>query len=137
MTLAMLKPYWAPLLALALALMVALVIAVRSVAGSSGSLLAAASARLRQCQREARKAERRCVRMRRRFEGLKARRDAVKPRVLEAAEGAYADAEALLKIRGDQVLVAQNQLRTVIVQEYPPDRHDAMRNRYLPGLALK
>ena len=41
------------------------------------------------------------------------------------------DAEALLKIATDQVLIAQNHVRRIIVEEYPPKKHEKMRNKYL------
>jgi hypothetical protein len=46
---------------------------------------------------------------------------------------AVQDAEALLKIADDQVLIAENHVRKIIVEEFPPQRHDRMRSKYLPG----
>ncbi|NIN38846.1 MAG: hypothetical protein GTO67_09360, partial [Gammaproteobacteria bacterium] len=39
---------------------------------------------------------------------------------------------ALLKITADQVLIAENHVRKIIVEEFPPNRHDRMRSKYLP-----
>jgi hypothetical protein len=58
--------------------------------------------------------------------------DRVKPRVLQESSEALADARALAKIAADGVLVAENQLRRVILEEFPPSQHDRLRNRYLP-----
>ncbi len=41
------------------------------------------------------------------------------------------DARALQKIAADRVLIARNQVREIIVHEYPPKRHTAMRSKYL------
>jgi hypothetical protein len=55
----------------------------------------------------------------------------VKPRHVEEASGALEDAQALQKIAEDQVLVARNHLRKLILEEYPPNRHETMRDKYL------
>jgi hypothetical protein len=31
------------------------------------------------------------------------------------------------------VLIAENHVRKIIVEEFPPNRHERMRSRYLPG----
>ena len=61
-----------------------------------------------------------------------AKADRVKPVDLEAARGALADAEALLRISSDKVLVEVNLLRKVIFEQFPPRRHEALRAQYLP-----
>jgi hypothetical protein len=58
--------------------------------------------------------------------------DRVKPRVLQEAGEALEDAKALAKIAGDRVLVAENHLRRVILEEFPPTQHEKLRSRYLP-----
>jgi hypothetical protein len=58
--------------------------------------------------------------------------DRVRPRVLQESSEALADAKALAKIAGDRVLVAENQLRRVILEEFPPTQHERLRRRYLP-----
>ncbi|MGI9225071.1 MAG: hypothetical protein ACR2QX_11375 [Woeseiaceae bacterium] len=60
-----------------------------------------------------------------------ARADSVKPRRVQETREAVQDAQALLKIATDQVLIARNHVRRVIVEEFPPRRHEAMRNKYL------
>ena len=62
---------------------------------------------------------------------LQARSESVKPRRVQETTGAVQYAEALLKIAADQVLIARNHVRRIIVEEFPPKRHDAMRNKYL------
>ena len=41
--------------------------------------------------------------------------------------------DQLLKIAADQVLIAENHVRKIIVEEFPPNRHERMRGRFLPG----
>ena len=61
-----------------------------------------------------------------------AERDATcQPSRLQEAAGTAQDAEALLKIAADQVLIAENHVRRIIVEEFPPKRHETMRSKYL------
>lgn len=62
---------------------------------------------------------------------LQAKSESVKPSRLQEVTGTMQDAEALLKIATDQVLIAQNHVRRIIVEEYPPKKHEKMRNKYL------
>lgn len=62
---------------------------------------------------------------------LQAKAESVKPSRLQEVTGTMQDAEALLKIATDQVLIAQNHVRRIIVEEYPPKKHEKMRNKYL------
>lgn len=57
--------------------------------------------------------------------------DSVKPRRLQEASETLEDARALSKIADDQVLIARNHVRKIILEEYPPQRHEAMRGKYL------
>ena len=57
----------------------------------------------------------------------------VKPRILQEAKDAVADANALVKIADDRQQVSANLLRKVIFEEFPPERHEKLRARYLPG----
>ncbi len=61
--------------------------------------------------------------------------DRAKPRHVQEAKDALHDARALAKIANDKILVAENHVRLVIHDEYPPVRHEAMRQRYLPDPA--
>jgi predicted metal-dependent phosphoesterase TrpH len=94
--------------------------------------LAAARRRLRSAWLEARRRQQALQQLSARLAGLQKKAESVKPRRLEETAGAVQDAEALLKIAGDQVLVAENHVRKIIVEEFPPKRHDRMRSRYLP-----
>jgi hypothetical protein len=94
--------------------------------------LAAARRRLRSAWLAARRRQMALQRASTRLAGLEKKAESVKPRRLEETAAAVQDAEALLKIAGDQVLVAENHVRKIIVEEFPPKRHDRMRSRYLP-----
>jgi len=59
--------------------------------------------------------------------------DNVKPRILQEAKDALADARALQKIADDKAQIATNHVRRVIFDEFPPSRHDKLRAKYLPG----
>lgn len=61
--------------------------------------------------------------------------DRAKPRYLQEAKDALQDARALAKIAKDKILIAENHVRRVILQEFPPLKHEAMRQRYLPDAA--
>ena len=67
----------------------------------------------------------------RNLERLQARAESVKPRVVSEAGEAVTDGRSLLKILSDQVLVAETRVRTIITEEFPPLRHDALRHRHL------
>ncbi len=63
---------------------------------------------------------------------LRARADAVKPRHCREASEALEDAQALLKIADDQVLIARNDVRELIIEDFPPNKQPGMRSKYLP-----
>ena len=58
--------------------------------------------------------------------------DGVKPRLLQESAEALEDAKALAKIAAERVMIAENRLRRVILEEFPPTQHEKLRNRYLP-----
>ncbi len=58
--------------------------------------------------------------------------DRAKPRHLQEAKDALQDARALAKIANDKILVAENHVRRVIHEEYPPVKQEALRQKYLP-----
>ncbi len=61
--------------------------------------------------------------------------DRAKPRHLQEAKDALQDARALAKIANDKILVAENHVRRVIHEEYPPVKQEALRQKYLPDPA--
>lgn len=63
---------------------------------------------------------------------LQANADKTRPRLLQEASDALVDAEALNKIATDKILIAANQVRRVIFEEFPPNRHTRLRRKFLP-----
>ena len=55
-----------------------------------------------------------------------------KPRHSQEAKDALSDARALAKIANDKVLIAENHVRRVIHEEYPPVKQEALRKKHLP-----
>jgi hypothetical protein len=68
-----------------------------------------------------------------RVERLLQRANKVKPRVLQEARDAVTDATSLAQLIDNKVQVSANLVRKVIFKEYPPNQHDKLRARYLPG----
>ena len=58
--------------------------------------------------------------------------DRIRPRLVQEAKDALTNSQALHKTAHDQVLVAENHLRRIILEEFPPRRHAFLRARYLP-----
>jgi uncharacterized membrane protein YccC len=135
MTIAQLQQHWALLGASVLGVAVLLFAGWRVWLDSSRGRLRVAWRRLLDKRREAARCLRAAERARKKFESLAGRSESVSPSRLQAAREAVQDAEALLKIASDQVLIAENHVRRIIVEEFPPKHHERMRRRYLPGEA--
>lgn len=91
-----------------------------------------ALARARQDEAQALKFVDKAERVARRLHDKK---DRAKPRHLQEASDALEDARALARIAKDKILVAENHVRRVILEEFPPVKHEAMRQKYLPDAA--
>lgn len=131
MMLDVLGKYWALIGASVLGTAVLLFVLFRIYQDSGRGRLLARVAELRVRECEAKKARKSLAKAAARLERLRARADSVKPRLGQEASEALEDARALQKIADDQVLVAQNHVRKIILEEYPPKQHAAMRARYL------
>ncbi|HLU07670.1 MAG TPA: hypothetical protein VKZ91_14020 [Woeseiaceae bacterium] len=132
-----LQTHWALLLAsitgCALLLFAVAVLANNSARGQlrrKQKVLKQERGRLRKAEAVVEKAERQKAR-------LMKLADRVKPRLLRESAEAVEDARALAKIAADRVLVAENHLRRVIVEEFPPTQHEKLRSRYLPDAPEK
>ena len=66
-----------------------------------------------------------------RLDELRKSASTVKPRHVEEAGEAIEDARMLLNTANDQVLIAEKDVRQLILDEYPPNRQDALRQKYL------
>lgn len=132
MTLELLKRHWGLAVALVLAAP-ALILAARALVGRSAwGQLRAARRTLENARRELHRQTARHEHGKRRAADLERKAAQVKPRVLEEAREAVIDAAALVKIRHDQVLVAENHVRKIIHSEYSPERQVRLRAKYLP-----
>jgi len=131
MTYELATTHWALLSASVLGLAIVLFVLWRFWLDSAPGQLRVELRRLRHAEQEARKPRLATEKLRATLSHLQARADSVKPRRLEEVAGELQDHEALLKIANDKVLIARNHVRRIIVEEFPPKRHDAMRNKYL------
>jgi hypothetical protein len=129
----LLQQHWALVGASVIGLAVVLMLAMRAVLGSSRAQLNARVVELREREREGRKAARAVGKAAKKLERLQRKADSVKPRLIEEAAGELEDARMLQKIADDQVLIAKNQVRQIIVEEFPPKRHEDLRKRLLPN----
>jgi hypothetical protein len=133
MTLSFLEQHWALAGAGIVGTAVLLFVAWRAWLDSPRGRLSGARRRLRHKHVEAQRQSKAVQKLSSRLDELEARAESVKPRLLREAAEAVQDAEALLNIAGDQVLIAENHVRKIIVEEFPPRRHERMRSKFLPG----
>ena len=126
----LLTQYWALAAALAIAGIVAIVVLRLLWRNSRRGRLKALVKERRQCRNMAIDANKRYNKARRKLNKLDARADKVPPKSLDEARGLTEDAARLCQIRSDQLKVVENKLRQLIVEEYPPTRHDRLRKRF-------
>lgn len=131
MTLEFVIRNWSLVIGSVLGTAVALFLAHRAFSDSARGQLRSHRRMLTRRYRAADRADATVAKAAKRLEKLQSKLASVKPRHLQEAAEALEDARSLLKIAHDQVLIAENQVRKLIVEEYPPKRHDAMRSRYL------
>lgn len=131
MTKELITGHWALLSASILGCAVAMLVAWRYWQDSAHGQLRSALRRLREAELQARRRNKSAARLTVTLSRLAERADSVKPRRIQETTEALQDAEALLKIANDQVLVAENHVRRIIVEEFPPKRHEKMRGKYL------
>ena len=131
MTLEFATTHWALLSASVLGLAVVMFVVWRTWLDSARGQLRVMLRRLRDAETQARRQRLAAEKATATLSRLQAREASVKPRHLVEAAGDVQDQEALLKIAMDKVLIAENHVRRIIVEEFPPKRHEAMRDRYL------
>ena len=68
-----------------------------------------------------------------RLDELRKKASTVKPRHVEEAGEAVEDALLLINNANDQVLIAEKNVRELILDEYPPEQHEALQQKYLSG----
>ena len=122
---------WALVAASVMGLAMLLFVLYRLYEASPRGRLNAHVAVLRKHKNEVTQAETRLAKASEKLSALRSKADVTKPRLLSEAEEAIQDARSLQKIAGDQVLRAKKLVREVILEEFPPKRHDGLRNKYL------
>jgi len=122
---------WALAVASILALGILLFVLVRFYEDSGQGRFSNALRELRKVRKEQAGAKVRLKKAEKRLAAIRGKSDSTRPRVLSEAEEAVQDASMLVTITGDQVLRAEKILRDVILEEFPPNRQDGLRNKYL------
>ena len=133
MTFELVQQNWALISASVIGVAVLLFVIQRVYRDSSRGRLQSAVAVLKQRRHDVGRQQKKLDKAERHLEQLQARAESVKPRIVSEAGEAVTDGKSLLRIMSDQVLVAETKVRTIIVEEFPPLRHDALRQRYLDG----
>jgi len=127
-----LRSHWALIAAAVPAIIVVCAVLNALYRKSAGGQLHRALAAHREAQAAAKRAGRRIRRLEHRLQRLTKRSRTVRPRVLRETEEALADQRSLAKILDEKQQVTANHVRRVIFDEYPPERHEKLRARYLP-----
>jgi exonuclease VII small subunit len=123
---------WAIWLALVAAVIAVVMIIPILVKQTSGSKLKRVLVDMKEAHKALRKCTRTTANAENKLQKLSSNAGRVKPRVLQEAKEAVEDGQALTKILSDKLMVAENHVRRVIHDEFPPAKHDRMRARYLP-----
>jgi hypothetical protein len=131
MTMDFLARNWSLVIASVLGTAVFLFVAFRVFQDSSRGRLRTHVTQVRQREAAAAAARKAVDKAAAKLNQLRAKSESVKPLRVKEASGSLEDARALQKIADDQVLVARNLLRKLILEEYPPKHHQKLRDRYL------
>ena len=126
-----LQRHWALAAACVVGLAVALFVIFRAAQDSRRGRLAAALGRLREREAALGKASKIVEKASKRLETLEKNIDRVPPNKLLGGKDALQAAQETEALLRDQVLVVRNEARTIILEDYPPARHAAMRRKYL------
>lgn len=131
MTIETLQQNWALVIASVLGLGIVLFVLFRASQDSRRGRLGSALAYLRDREKAAEKAAKALDKASSRVDRLATRSESVPPKQADAARDALLEAQELQKLIDDQLLIARNDVRLLITEEYPPKQHEAMRSRYL------
>jgi hypothetical protein len=131
MTMDFIIRHWALVVASVLAVAILLFVLQRLYTDSASGRLYKLVAELNARKRKARRAGHKVDAAVGRLAHLQARAATTSPRVLSAADEALQDARMLKKVADDLVLVGQRKLRDLIIEEFPPNRQDGLRSKYL------
>ena len=122
--------HWALVAAVATATAALVVVAVRLWLRSRAARLGRALRQRRRRELELQKAARSARRIARSLRRLEEKAGKIAPKRLSEAEGRAQDARRLYEIAADQLLVAENHVRKIIVEEFPPGQHETLRRRH-------
>ena len=131
MTIDYLQQNWALLIAGVLGLGIVLFVLFRASQDSRRGRLGSALTYMRDRERAARKAVKSLAEATHKIERLRAKSESVPPKQADAARDTLREAQEVQKLIDDQLLIARNNVRLLITEEYPPKRHEAMRSKYL------
>ena len=90
------------------------------------------SRELRHVRYELQQAEKLAKKANRTYAKLKQQSERVKPDMLRKAEVMAEDRKIMLKHAKDKVMAAQNHVRNVVLNEYPPVYQESLLRKYLP-----
>jgi uncharacterized protein YlxW (UPF0749 family) len=135
MTVESLQTNWALLLAATVGLVIVLFALSRLIGSSGRAKLHRVRRRLKAERKKQSSAEAAVARAEHRARKLGQRAETVKPRLVAEANEALEDAKALARIAHDRMLIAENHVRRVILEEFPPAKQQRLRARYLPESA--
>lgn len=130
-----LKSNWALLAAVGIGLIIVLIVLSQLIRRSAWGQLRATRRVLAKTRQGAARALRAVEKAERIAKRLQERAEHTKPRHVQEANGVLEDARMLAKIANDKVLIAENHVRRVIHEEYPPVQQERLRNKYLPEQA--
>ncbi len=130
-----LKSNWALLAAVGIGLIIVLIVLSQLIRRSAWGQLRATRRALAEARRDEGRALQAVEKAERIARRLHERAEQTKPRHVQEANGVLEDARMLAKIANDKVLVAENHVRRVIHEEYPPVKQERLRKKYLPEQA--
>jgi hypothetical protein len=131
MTAELLQQHWALVIGSVLALAIALFVLLRVLGQSRRGRFAKALGDLRERERALGKASDAADKAAARLSRLSAKGDSIAPNKLLAAKDALVGAQEEEKLLREQVLVVRNNARTIILDEFPPKRHESLLRRHL------
>lgn len=123
--------YWALIIASVLGLAILLFVVFRLLEDSRRGQLSSALHDLREREKSLYSASKTVAKSLVKCEKLAAAGERVPPNKLLAAKDTLAEARETETLLKEQVLVLRNNARTIILQDYPPKRHEAMCRKYL------
>jgi hypothetical protein len=127
-----LKSNWALVVATVIGGIIILIVLAQLIQRSAGGQLRKTVRDLNKAHQDEAKALRSAEKAERIARRLHEKSDSVKPRHLQEAKEALEDARVLAKIANDKLLIAENHVRRVIHEEYPPRKQEKLRAKYLP-----